>query len=404
MTDTKRDLTFKGNVDRGRHGWLRLTPAYSVKVVHSILDEIGQTAHVFDPFSGTGTTGLVCAERGLRCDLIDINPFLVWFATAKTTNYSLDDIQAARNGVSRIVVALADDHRENNSWVPPISNISRWWSDQRLSALSHVYGEINHQFPGSSRAKDLLLVAFCRLVIEWSNAAFNHQSMSFKEHSGDLFSFAEQDMIYSRFSALTQAILSSASAPVKGIVRAAQGDARKVPLPPDDLYSCVVTSPPYPNRMSYIRELRPYMYWLGYLNEAREAGELDWQAIGGTWGIATSKLNAWQPNGTSPAYPGFNALIAQIAENSPLLANYVHKYFVDIAEHIRNLLPTLAPGARLFYIVGNSKFYHTLIPVEQIYAHLLGQLGCEEITVETLRKRNSKKELFEYVVSARKPR
>ena len=30
------------------------------------------------------------------------------------------------------------------------------------------------------------------------------------------------------------------------------------------------------------------------LNEAKEAGELDWLAIGGTWGIATSRLLSWQ--------------------------------------------------------------------------------------------------------------
>jgi hypothetical protein len=29
--------------------------------------------------------------------------------------------------------------------------------------------------------KELLLVAFCRCIIECSNAAFNHQSMSFKK-------------------------------------------------------------------------------------------------------------------------------------------------------------------------------------------------------------------------------
>src|SRR5258708_8095785 len=200
MTSTNVDLTFKHNIEQGRHGWLRLTPAYSVKVVRSILDEVGETPYVLDPFSGTGTTGLVCGERGLRCDLIDINPFLVWFATAKTANYSVDDVNDARNGVSRIVQALTDNDHENDVWIPPISNISRWWSDHRLGALSQVYNELNHQFPRKSRAKDLLLVAFCRLVIEWSNAAFNHQSMYFKEDLGELFSFAEQDMIYSRFS------------------------------------------------------------------------------------------------------------------------------------------------------------------------------------------------------------
>ena len=70
-------------------------------------------------------------------------------------------------------------------------------------------------------------------------------------------------------------------------------DARTLKTNDLGRFDLVVTSPPYANRMSYIRELRPYMYWLGFLHDAREAGELDWQAIGGTWGVATSRLNDW---------------------------------------------------------------------------------------------------------------
>ena len=36
------------------------------------------------------------------------------------------------------------------------------------------------------------------------------------------------------------------------------------------------------------------MYWLKFLETGEEAGELDWKAIGGTWGSATSKLNTWE--------------------------------------------------------------------------------------------------------------
>ena len=32
-------LTFKGNLEEGRHGWLRLTPAYSVHLVERLLSE-----------------------------------------------------------------------------------------------------------------------------------------------------------------------------------------------------------------------------------------------------------------------------------------------------------------------------------------------------------------------------
>ena len=53
------------------------------------------------------------------------------------------------------------------------------------------------------------------------------------------------------------------------------------------------------------------------------------------------------------------------------------------------------------YIVGNSTFYGVLLPVERIYAAMFEQLGFEDIRCRAIRKRNSKKELFEFDVSAR---
>jgi hypothetical protein len=63
----------------------------------------------------------------------------------------------------------------------------------------------------------------------------------------------------------------------------------------------------------------------------------------------------------------------------------------------------LAHHARCHYIVGNSKFYGTVLPVEEIYASLFEDAGFQAIDVQTIRKRTSKKELFEYLVSAQAP-
>jgi hypothetical protein len=35
----RADYTHKANLKTGRHGWLRLTPAYGVKVVEQIMDQ-----------------------------------------------------------------------------------------------------------------------------------------------------------------------------------------------------------------------------------------------------------------------------------------------------------------------------------------------------------------------------
>jgi hypothetical protein len=182
-------------------------------------------------------------------------------------------------------------------------------------------------------------------------------------------------------------------------------DARDLPAAlAGERAGCVITSPPYPNRMSYIRELRPYMYWLGYLSDGRAAGELDWRAIGGTWGSATSNVGRWTPPpGRSVAYPGFEDMLARIAARSDLLSRYVHKYFHDMTEHVAGLAGVLERDATVHYIVGNSKFYDVLVPVERVYAALFAAHGLADVRVATIRKRSSKRELFEYVVSARLP-
>ncbi|PJF39979.1 MAG: hypothetical protein CUN55_13295 [Phototrophicales bacterium] len=407
-TKQRKDLTFHYNLKRGRHGWLRLTPAYSIKLVYQILDNIPRLpTYVLDPFAGTGTTGLVCGERGISSDLLDINDFLVWFTRAKTRNYSTTHLQTAYD----ILQTLKDNGLTpvrplDELWVPPISNIARWWNSERLMVLANLHVLLTKTFPNNLPIKDLFYIAFCRLVIEVSNVAFNHHSMSFKSNQAEqrqLFFEDEQQHLFNRFIDLVEEVLRSAQLSIKGKIQVRRADARAIPIPSGGLYDCVITSPPYPNRMSYIRELRPYMYWLGYLVEARDAGELDWQAIGGTWGVATSRLAEWHPNGITIDDDNFNRMIRQIQRQSHVLANYVHKYFIDMKQHFMSIFETLASGARIYYVVGNSKFYDTLVPTEKIYAQLMQAVGFDQIAIEVIRKRNSKKELYEYLVSATKP-
>ena len=62
----RADYTFQFNRHLGRHGWLRLTPAYSVKLVEEILQTVPPESRVLDPFSGTATTPLCAGYRGFR--------------------------------------------------------------------------------------------------------------------------------------------------------------------------------------------------------------------------------------------------------------------------------------------------------------------------------------------------
>ena len=159
----------------------------------------------------------------------------------------------------------------------------------------------------------------------------------------------------------TRFVLKGAEENPRGAAHVVFGDARKLPKVVDGPFDLVITSPPYANRMSYIRELRPYMYWLGFLDSGRAAGELDWSAIGGTWGVATSRLADWECSTESRVHPLLEVALDRIAhhgnKNGKILSNYVARYFEDLWKHFNSLIPVLADGSELHYIVGNSTFY-----------------------------------------------
>lgn len=62
----------------------------------------------------------------------------------------------------------------------------------------------------------------------------------------------------------------------------------------------------------------------------------------------------------------------------------------------------MTPGAKVHYIVGNSTFYGVLVPVEVLFRDMLHEAGFEDTKISTIRKRNSKKELYEYDIHGRR--
>ena len=393
------EFTYRYNKTLGRHGWLRLTPAYSVKIVEQILSELSYTpTAVLEPFSGTGTTELVCANKGIKSFAFDVNPFLVWLATVKTENYSMEDIALFKDKYQEIISNIADYEQYD---FPNIFNIERWWNSRQLVFLAKMKTAIYKV--QESKIQNLLKIAFCRTLIELSNAAFDHVSTSFKNDTcDDGFTF---DIGTDIFASACRIIIETAAVNPLEQTNVILHDASSVYTQITNEYDMVITSPPYPNRISYIRELRPYMYWLDYLSSSDDASNLDWNTIGGTWGSATNKLNTWKEKSTDlPDYLYEKARKIACAENksAQLMANYVLKYFDDMNLHFKSIYKGIKTGGYVYYIVGNSNFYGNTVPSEKLYIDMLTQAGFVGAKAEIIRKRNCNKELFEFLVCAKK--
>ena len=381
----------------GRHGWLRLTPAYSVRLVEEILSDLNYSPTcVLEPFSGTGTTELVCANNGISSFALEINPFLVWLGNTKLETYSskiIDEFLNVANTITENIESYSPDE------LPPIYNIDRWWGETQADFLARLKAAI--KTVKDNDVRQLLSVAFCRIVIELSNAAFNHVSTSFKEMEDSIFLM---DMGKETYLAICNMVAHGARIQPLASSKVLHHDARSIPKEYNDKFDTVITSPPYPNRISYIRELRPYMYWTDFLKTADQASELDWQAIGGTWGKATSMLSTWESDRTLPQYVYDIAKQIAAADNKSagLMANYVLKYFEDMRLHLSAVHDGLKSKGRVFYIIGNSSFYGITVPAERIYVDLMKDIGFINTDFRIVRKRNCKKQLYEFIVTAQK--
>ncbi|MCD8282445.1 MAG: site-specific DNA-methyltransferase [Prevotella sp.] len=355
---------------------------------------------IIDPFCGTATTGIVAAEMGMTCYLYDINPFLVWFSNIKSERFEGDELHSLMSVVLSDLNDLTLVECGKDVWIPPMKNIERWWSKETLLSLAtlHKYIRTVWGMPTNHGAYNLLWIAFARLVIESSAADFNHISVSFKDKPLS-YEFAK---IICMYRAILEHIARSAGQTLKGRAIIVQGDARVMDCE-NNKYDLVITSPPYPNRISYIRELRPYMYWLGFLQTGEQAGELDWQAIGGTWGAATSKLMIWQNTNKDLPRELFDIcrnIEVSDSKSGALLSRYVLKFFDDLQLHLSNLRNKLNNGAQINYILGNSSFYGNYVQTDSIVKTMLNDLGYSGVDSVVIRKRNCNKGLFEYKISA----
>ena len=175
----RSELTFRGNQHAGRHGWLRLTPAYGARLAADLLADAAPGARVLDPFAGAATTLLSAAERGHDATGVELNPFLVGFGNLKLGRFQARTLSAAAERAEESLRAL---DAATPVEAPPMFRIERWWAPPVLEWLCRLRGALDLR----GRTGALLEVAFLRTMMALSGASFGHVSMSFRDAPPEL--------------------------------------------------------------------------------------------------------------------------------------------------------------------------------------------------------------------------
>ena len=244
-------------------------------------------------------------------------------------------------------------------------------------------------------------MAVLGILVPVSNAKHNHVSLTFAKTPLPTVEVAE--LLQRQLKCMVDDLRAVADSPAADVT-IYRGNSKELTrvLPKGPKVSAVITSPPYPNRFSYARETRPHLFFFDFIESATAVGQLETDAIGGTWGKATSVL--------ARGIRAKNKLIASLLDlylhgihsNGNLMANYVIKYFNDIYDHAGQVAEVCKKRARLAYVIGNSKFYDHPLPSDEILASIFGKFGFELECIERMRKRQSKTGLYEAVVFMRR--
>jgi tRNA G10 N-methylase Trm11 len=404
-----KSVTFQGKLDLPIHRWYRLTPSFSPQLANDIANHfnLSPSDFVLDPFCGVGTVPLCMKYRAIPACSVELNPYLHFVGTVKTRTYR--DIPAIETCFAEFIAtyhaALKEVPfqskpstylNEHASDIPRINFPQRWWSPGNLAQLVCLR-KVVAGFKGERYHQDLLKTAVLAILIPVSNAKHNHVSLTFAKKPLPTVDVAE--VLQQQLQNMAADLKAVAQLPASEVM-IYQGNSKELTkvLPDSVRVSAVITSPPYPNRFSYARETRPHLFFFDFIKSARAVGQLETEAIGGTWGKATSVLvqrvipkNELIQNLLQPYLRG-------IRSNGSLMANYVVKYFNNMYDHAEQVAKVCKKQARLAYVIGNSKFYDNPLPSDEILADIYEHFGFQRERIDRMRKRQSKTGLYEAVV------
>ena len=402
--------TFKAGLSAKVHRWFRLTPSYGPDLVREMLSELRAEPSelIMDPFSGASTTSIECAFEGFDSIGVEINPFLSWVGKV-STNWSLD-VHSLRRDLEGIInqyeeeaprILFADLESESLE-IPKIYNPLRWWRSDVLANILVLKRAIaNNSLIDVNR--DFFRLALAGVLVpSLTNVTLGRLQLHFIDRSGDKIDVIQA--FHDHVQCMISDLVNIQQLKGIGSAKVLHGDSLMLNFHGIDRpIGCVITSPPYPNRYSYVWNTRPHLYMLDFFLTPKEASTLDKSTIGGTWGTATSILAKGEIKADYDFLEeAISPLIGRIRDKDNLMANYVMKYFNMLSRQIDSLRSVPHSRLRCAYVVGNSRVKDEYVETDSILGEIFQGLGFQVGKIERIRKRHSGKDLHESIVYAYK--
>lgn len=392
--------TFKDSKAAPIHGWFQYPAGFSYRAVEFALDwnRLGRGDRVLDPFTGTGTTQVVCKGRGIPSAGTEAHPFVARIARTKVFwDYDYAELQEA---VGRFQAHLRSSREEARhaaeESVPPL--LGKCFSPSNLRGLLYAKQEIHRRVPPPFR--DLFEVALIGALRQASGAATGWPYISPRKR------ITEKDGIDTFLSQLDRCVRDLGGTPPRfrrTPAEVVEGDCRQSPFQ-DASFTFAFTSPPYLNNYDYADRTRLEGYFTGF---ARSWGEISQKVreklvMSATTQVLRSRFRT--ADILEPAvWDASPAVAEEIQRKVDLLTErrwekggrksydvLVGQYFNDLTRSLKEAARLLRRGSRYMLILGDSAPYGVHVPTEAYLGRIACGLGFQSYRLFPLRSRGDK--------------
>lgn len=370
------------------HDWYNFVLGYTPTFPQYMIDRERMTSEdlVVDPFSGSGTTQLVCKYNKIPSIGIDANDFMV-FASSQKLKWDLDiDCfrKTKRELISRIEEALGQIDFANNDFVEKLSedywpeNMDKRYISKKPIIKIHIIKDQIDEICTEEEQHKMFSFALSSILVPISNVKYGpgFGVRKAKDDVDVLAQYVEKlDMIESDIEKVDEEQINTPA-------RAILGDSRIMSeYIGENKVSLMITSPPYPGDHEYTKHSKVELIF----NEM--AGDLaSFRKIKKRM-IVSSTTNIYKENNAKLLVEN-NQSIKDVTDEiqkrldednatsgyEKLYTRLVWEYFGCMKQVLEESLKVLKPGGKIALLVSDS---HAFKMVHIQTAEILKEIGEE---------------------------
>jgi len=370
--------------------WRRFKEAFAPEIIErAVAETSGVVSQIVDPFGGSGTTALAAQFLGARPTTIEVNPFLADLIEAKIGPIDVDRASAELRKLLEILPEFEIPNPRFPGAPPTFIEPGREGKYIFSSAMASRIAAYRDAIAQTKNAeiKRLFRVVLGSALIPVSNVTVSGKGRRYR---------SDWTRRQSSPRALDKLFLEGVVAALYDLRRFEARRCREYTLLRGDSrvlckgipHDLAVFSPPYPNSFDYTDVYNVELWGVGYLSDRAENTRLREATL-------RSHVQIYR----DMSYQGVNSetlertidALRQVRKGlwNPHIPEMIGAYFGDMALILLGLAEGARGGARVYMVVGDSRYANIDVPVAEILAQMAPAIGYDVKSLEACRSMRS---------------